>query len=73
MSSGLLFLSKKYRLIEGLEVKTSENMERWKAEQGRGREKRKIRREKIRRGNPLQKNTQNILKYQNNKNTKAEL
>ena len=29
---------------------TSDNMERWKAEQGRGREKRKIRREKIRRG-----------------------
>ena len=27
---------------------TSDNMERWKAEQGRGREKRKIRREKIR-------------------------
>ena len=29
--------------------KTSDNMDRWKAEQGRGREKRKIRREKIRR------------------------
>ena len=28
---------------------TSDNMDRWKAEQGRGREKRKIRREKIRR------------------------
>ena len=28
---------------------TSDNMERWKAEQGRGREKRQIRREKIRR------------------------
>ena len=28
---------------------TSDNMERWKAEQGRGREKKKIRREKIRR------------------------
>ena len=28
---------------------TSDNMERWKAEQGRGTEKRKIRREKIRR------------------------
>ena len=27
---------------------TSENMDRWKADQGRGREKRKIRREKIR-------------------------
>ena len=27
---------------------TSDNMDRWKAEQGRGREKRKIRREKIR-------------------------
>ena len=29
---------------------TSDNMERWKAEQGRGREKRKIRRKKSRRG-----------------------
>ena len=29
--------------------RTSDNMERWKAEQGRGREKRKIRREKSRR------------------------
>ena len=28
---------------------TSDNMERWKAEQGRGREKRKIRRERVRR------------------------
>ena len=28
---------------------TSDNMDRWKAEQGRGREKRKIRSEKIRR------------------------
>ena len=35
-------------IFEGsLEVKTSDNMDRWKAEQGRGREKRKIRREKI--------------------------
>ena len=37
-------------LIEGsLEVKLSDNMDRWKAEQGRGREKRKIRRKKSRR------------------------
>ena len=37
-------------MIEGsLEVKLPDNMERWKAEQGRGTEKRKIRREKIRR------------------------
>ena len=34
---------------------TSDNMERWKAEQGRGREKRKIRREKIRRERVRQK------------------
>ena len=32
-----------------LRSQTSDNMDRWKAEQGRGREKRKIRREKIRR------------------------
>ena len=34
---------------------TSDNMDRWKAEQGRGREKRKIRREKIRRGKSQKK------------------
>ena len=33
----------------GFRSQTSDNMDRWKAEQGRGREKRKIRREKIRR------------------------
>ena len=37
-------------MIEGsLEVKYFDSMDRWKAEQGRGREKRKIRREKSRR------------------------
>ena len=44
-------------IFEGsLEVKqTSDNMDRWKAEQGRGREKRKIRREKIREEKESQK------------------
>ena len=37
-------------MVEGkFRSQTSDNMDRWKAEQGRGREKRKIRREKIRR------------------------
>ena len=39
----MVFIRRKFR------SQTSDNMERWKAEQGRGREKRKIRREKIRR------------------------
>ena len=39
----MLFDRRKFR------SQTSDNMDRWKAEQGRGREKRKIRREKIRR------------------------
>ena len=38
-----IYIRRKFR------SQTSDNMERWKAEQGRGREKRKIRREKIRR------------------------
>ena len=37
---------------------TSDNMDRWKAEQRRGREKRKIRREKIRRERVRRKKTQ---------------
>ena len=41
--SPLVAIRRKFR------SQTSDNMERWKAEQGRGREKRKIRREKIRR------------------------
>ena len=39
----LIYYRRKFR------SQTSDNMERWKAEQGRGTEKRKIRREKIRR------------------------
>ena len=45
----------KWRCIYSITIRrkfrsqTSDNMDRWKAEQGRGREKRKIRREKIRR------------------------
>ena len=43
-------------MIEGsLEVKIPDNMDRWKAEQGRGREKRKIRRKKSRRERKSQK------------------
>ena len=38
-----MYIRRKFR------SQTSDNMDRWKAEQGRGREKRKIRREKIRR------------------------
>ena len=38
-----IYIRRKFR------SQTSDNMDRWKAEQGRGREKRKIRREKIRR------------------------
>ena len=41
--SNLFYLRRKFR------SQTFDNMERWKAEQGRGREKRKISREKIRR------------------------
>ena len=43
VSSSIHIIDRKFR------SQTSDNMERWKAEQGRGREKRKIRREKIRR------------------------
>ena len=52
---GCFFLTIQYRFGELWAIRrkfrsqTSDNMERWKAEQGRGREKRKIRREKIRR------------------------
>ena len=39
----------KFYIRRKFRSQTSDNMDRWKAEQGRGREKRKIRREKIRR------------------------
>ena len=48
---------------------TSDNMDRWKAEQGRGREKRKIRREKIRRERVRRKKTQMREKVGKSRNT----
>ena len=48
---------------------TSDNMDRWKAEQGRGREKRKIRREKIRREGVRRKKMQMREKVGKSRNT----
>ena len=48
---------------------TSDNMDRWKAEQGRGREKRKIRREKIRRERVRGQKTQMCKKVGKSRNT----
>ena len=48
---------------------TSDNMDRWKAEQGRGREKRKIRREKIRRERIRRKKMQMREKVGKSRNT----
>ena len=48
---------------------TSDNMDRWKAEQGRGREKRKIRREKIRRERVRRKKIQMREKVGKSRNT----
>ena len=48
---------------------TSDNMERWKAEQGRGREKRKIRREKSRRERVRRKKIQMREKVGKSRNT----
>ena len=48
---------------------TSDNMDRWKAEQGRGREKRKIRRKKIRRERVRRKKTQMCEKVGKSRNT----
>ena len=48
---------------------TSDNMDRWKAEQGRGREKRKIRREKIRRERDRRKKMQMREKVGKSRNT----
>ena len=48
---------------------TSNNMDRWKAEQGRGREKRKIRREKIRRERVRRKKMQMREKVGKSRNT----
>ena len=48
---------------------TSDNMERWKAEQGRGREKRKIRRKKSRRERVRRQKTQMREKVGKSRNT----
>ena len=48
---------------------TSDNMDRWKAEQGRGREKRKIRRKKSRRGRVRRKKMQMREKVGKSRNT----
>ena len=57
-------------IIEGsLEVKTSDNMDRWKAEQGRGREKRKIGRKKTRRERVRRKKMQMREKVGKSRNT----
>ena len=48
---------------------TSDNMDRWKAEQGRGREKRKIRRKKIRRERVRRKKMQMREKVGKSRNT----
>ena len=48
---------------------TSDNMDRWKAEQGRGREKRKIRREKIKRERVRRKKMQMREKVRKSRNT----
>ena len=48
---------------------TSDNMDRWKAEQGKGREKRKIRREKIRRERVRRKKMQMREKVGKSRNT----
>ena len=48
---------------------TSDNMDRWKAEQGRGREKRKIRREKSRRERVRRKKMQTRKKVGKSRNT----
>ena len=48
---------------------TSDNMDRWKAEQGRGREKRKIRREKRRRERVRRKKMQSREKVGKSRNT----
>ena len=52
-----------------LRSQTSDNMDRWKAEQGRGREKRKIRREKSRRERVRRKKMQMREKVGKSRNT----
>ena len=59
----VLYVRRKFR------SQTSDNMDRWKAEQGRGREKRKIRREKIRRERVRRKKMQMREKVGKSRNT----
>ena len=58
-----IYIRRKFR------SQTSDNMDRWKAEQGRGREKRKIRREKIRRERVRRKKMQMREKVGKSRNT----
>ena len=59
----IFFCRRKFR------SQTSDNMDRWKAEQGRGREKRKIRRKKIRRERVRRKKMQMCEKVGKSRNT----
>ena len=59
----IVYVRRKFR------SQTSDNMDRWKAEQGRGREKRKIRREKIRRKRVRRKKMQIREKVGKSRNT----
>ena len=58
-----MYIRRKFR------SQTSDNMERWKAEQGRGREKRKLSREKIRRERVRRQKTQMREKVGKSRNT----
>ena len=58
-----IYIRRKFR------SQTSDNMDRWKAEQGRGREKRKIRRKKIRRERVRRKKMQMCEKVGKSRNT----
>ena len=58
-----------YNIRRKFRSQTSDNMDRWKAEQGRGREKRKIRREKIRRERVRRKKMQMREKVGKSRNT----
>ena len=62
-------LSPFYPIRRKFRSQTSDNMDRWKAEQGRGREKRKIRREKIRRERVRRKKMQMREKVGKSRNT----
>ena len=63
------YLSLPIRSRRKFRSQTSDNMDRWKAEQGRGREKRKIRREKSRRERVRRKRMQMREKVGKSRNT----